>query len=157
MAETTTKQVLRVVATTSDRVKDLVIQNGTLIFLQDLGRIAFDFKNKRKFYNQIEELDTELAREELESPINGNYYFIIETAVLWTYRNDAWVQITSNPNEIVFIGTTFPELGKKQTIYINTTDGNEHIAVWNEETSDYKVVADKTYSITSDDVVALFN
>lgn len=156
MADTTTKQVFRVVATTSDRVKDLVIQNGTLIFIEDLGRIAFDFKNKRKFYNQIEELDTELAREELESPINGNYYFIIETAVLWTYRNDAWVQITSNPNEIVFIGTTFPELGKKQTIYTNTTDGNEHIAIWNEATNDFQVVADKTQMIREEDINLLF-
>ena len=157
MADTTTKQVLSVIATTSDRVKDLTIQSGQLIFIQDLGRIALDFKNKRKFYNQIEELDTELARQELESPVNGNYYFIIETAVLWTYRNDAWVQITTPPSDVVFVGVEFPQLGQKQTIYVNTTDGNEHIAIFDEDTSDYKVVADKTYSITSDDVIALFN
>ena len=157
MADTTTKQVLSVVATTSDRVKDLVIKNSQLIFIQDLGRIAFDFKNKRKFYNQIEELDTEMARQELEAPVNGCFYFIIETAVLWTYRNDAWVQITTPPSEVLFVGVEFPTLGQKQTIYTNTTDGNEHIAVWNEETSDYKVVADKTYSIASSDVIALFN
>ena len=115
MADTTTKQVLSVIATTSERIKDLVIKNGQLIFIQDAGTIAFDFKNKRKFYNQIEELDTELARQELESPVNGVYYFVIETAVLWTYRNNDWVQITSRPQEIVFIGTEFPELGKEQT------------------------------------------
>lgn len=157
MADTTTKQVLSVIATTSDRVKDLVIKNGQLIFVQDIGRIALDFKNKRKFYNQIEELDTELTRKGLESPVNGVYYFVIETAVLWTYRNDAWVQITDKPEEIVFIGTEFPELGKEQTIYANTTDGNEHIAVWDEELSDYKIVADKTQWVTSDEVLALFN
>lgn len=157
MADTTTKQVLSVVATTSDRVKDLVIKNSQLIFIQDLGRIAFDFKNKRKFYNQIEELDTEKARQELESPVNGCFYFIIETAVLWTYRNDAWVQMTTPPSEILFVGVEFPALGQKQTLYVNQTDGNEHIAVWNDEEHGYKVVADKTQSITSDDVIALFN
>lgn len=157
MADTTTKQVLSVIATTSDRVKDLVVKNSQLIFIQDLGRIAFDFKNKRKFYNQIEELDTEIARQELESPVNGCFYFIIETAVLWTYRNNAWVQITTPPSEVLFVGVEFPTLGQKQTIYVNQTDGNEHISVWNEETSDYKMVADRTYSITPDDVVALFN
>lgn len=157
MADTTTKQVLSVIATTSERIRNLTIKNGQLIFLQDLGRIAFDFKDKRKFYNQIEELDTELTRKGLESPVNGVYYFVIETAVLWTYRNNEWVQITTPPEEIVFIGTEFPELGCKQTIYANTTDGNEHIAIWNEESSDYKIVADKTQSITSDEVVALFN
>jgi hypothetical protein len=152
---TTTKSVLSLIATTSDRVKDLVIKNGQLIFVQDLGRIAFDYKDKRKFYNQIEELDTELARQTLESPVNGAYYFIVETAVLWTYRNNVWVQITGKPDEIVFVGTEFPELGKEQTLYTNITDGNEHIAVWDEEDG-YKIVADKTQSVTSEDVIALF-
>lgn len=152
----TTKQVLSVIATTSEKVKNLVIKSGQLIFIQDLGRIAFDFKDKRKFYNQIEELDTELARKELVSPVNGAYYFVIETAVLWTYRNNEWVQITSKPNEIVFVGTEFPELGVRQTIYTNITNGNEHIAVWDEEDG-YKIVADKTQSLTSDEVIALFN
>lgn len=157
MADTTTKQVLSVIATTSDKLKNLVIKNGQLIFVQDAGRIAFDFKNKRKFYNQIEELDTELTRRELEFPVNGVYYFIVETAVLWTYRNDEWVQITTRPEEIVFIGTEFPELGVEQTIYTNIANGNEHIAVWIEESNDYKIVADKTQSMTSEEVVALFN
>ena len=155
MADTTTKQVLSVIATTSERIKDLVIKNGQLIFVQDTGRIAFDFKSKRKFYNQIEELDTELSRIELEVPVNGVYYFVIETAVLWTYRNNEWVQITSKPNEVVFVGTEFPELGKEQTIYANTKEGNEYIAVWDDD--EYKVVADKTQSITHEEVIALFN
>ena len=157
MADTTTKQTLSVIATTSARLKDLVIKNGQLIFVQDAGRIAFDFKNKRKFYNQIEELDTEMTRKELESPVNGVYYFVIETAVLWTYSNDEWVQITTKPKQVVFVGTEFPKLGAEQTIYANTTDGNEHIAVWDEELNDYKIVANKTYSITENEVIALFN
>ena len=157
MADTQVKQALSVIATTSEKIKDLVIKNGQLIFIQDLGRIAFDFKNKRKFYNQIEELDTELARQELESPVNGTYYFVIETAVLWNYRNNAWVQLTTKPREVVFIGTELPELGSEQTIYVNTTDNNEHIAVWDENLNDYKVVADKTQSITAKEVIDLFN
>ena len=124
--------------------------------MHDIGCIALDYKNKRKFYNQIEELDTELARKELVSPVNGVYYFIVETAVLWTYRNDAWVQITTKPSEVVFIGTEFPELGVEKTIYTNTTEGNEHIAVWSDD-SGYKVVADKTQMISSDDINLLFN
>ena len=156
MADTTTKQVLSVIATTSDRVKDLVIKTGQLIFIQDLGRIAFDFKNKRKFYNQIEELDTEKARQELETPVNGCFYFIIETAVLWTYRNNAWVQMTTPPSEVLFVGVEFPTLGQRQTIYVNKTDGNEHIAVWNDEQNGYKVVADKTQMIREEDINLLF-
>lgn len=150
-------QGLKVIATSSSKIADLVIRDGQLIFIQDLCRIAFDFKGKRKFYNQITELETEKSRKELESPVNGAYYFVIESAVLWTYRNNEWVQITEKPTEIVFVGTEFPALGVEQTVYANTTDGNEHIAVWIEKENDYHVVADKTQSITTDEVIALFN
>lgn len=157
MADTNTKQVLSVLTTTSEKIKNLTVKNGQLIFIYDIGTIAFDYKNKRKFYNQIEELDTEITRQELESPVNGVYYFVIESAILYTYRNNEWIQITTKPDEVVCIGTEFPELGKSQTIYTNTTDGNEHIAVWDDDNGEYKVVADKTQSMTSEDVVALFN
>lgn len=156
MADTTTKQVLSVVATTSDRVKDLVIKNSQLIFIQDLGRIAFDFKNKRKFYNQIEELDTEATRQELETPVNGCFYFVIDTAVLWTYRNNAWVQLTTPPSEILFVGVEFPALGQANKIYANTTSGNENISVWDEKLGCYVVVADKTQMISEEDIGLLF-
>lgn len=157
MADTTAKTVMSLVVTTSDKVSDLVIKDGQLVFVRDIGRIALDFKKKRKFYNQIEELDTELARKNLEHPINGVYYFVVDKAVLWTYCNNEWKQITTPPDEIVFIGTEFPELGKEQTIYTNITDGNEHIAVWNEEAGEYHIVANRSYTMTREDVVALFD
>ena len=62
MADTTTKSVMSLIATTSSRIRELVIKDGQLIFIQDLGRIAFDFKGQRVFYNQIVELDTEAER-----------------------------------------------------------------------------------------------
>ena len=65
MADTNVKNVLSVIATTGSRMKDLVIKNNQLIFIQDLGRIAFDFKGKRVFYNQIVELNSETDRIEL--------------------------------------------------------------------------------------------
>lgn len=156
MAETTnTKAILSVCATTSERVKDLVIKNGQLIFIQDTCRIALDYKNKRTFYNQIEELETDLDRENLSDPVNGKFYFIIETAVLWRYYNE-WIQITSKPEEILFIGVELPELGNPKTLYINKTDGNECISIWDDDIDKYKVVADKTYSISEEDIAALF-
>ena len=146
-----------IVATTSDRVKDLVIKNGQLIFVQDKGRIAFDFKGKRVFYNQITELDTEQERSSLSSPANG-YYFVIETAVLW-FHGDEWIQITKPPEDIVFIGVELPELGqaKTGTLYVNKAE--KEISVWDEESNSYVVVADATDEIdtvTTDDINALF-
>ena len=154
MADTTTKSVMSLVATSSSRIRDLVIKDGQLIFVQDIGRIAFDFKGKRVFYNQIVELNTEAERLALESPLDG-YYFVIDSACLWFYKN-GWIQITEKPEEIVFIGVELPELGQENKIYVNTTNGNENISVWNEDMGNYHVVADKTQSMTSEDVVALF-
>ena len=155
MADTTTKSIMSLVATSSSRIRDLVIKDGQLIFIQDLGRIAFDFKGKRVFYNQIVEVETETARLALERPLNG-YYFVIDSACLWFYQN-RWVQITKPPQEIIFIGTELPQLGQANKIYANTTDGAENISVWSEELQAYVVVADKTQSMTTEDVVALFN
>jgi hypothetical protein len=151
-----TAAILSVCATTSDKIKDLVIKNGQLVFVQDTCRIAFDFNGKRKFYNQIVELDSEQERLDLLEPVNGKYYFVIETAILWRYFN-GWNQLTSSPSEIIFFGTEMPELGKPKTLYVNTKDGNENISVWNKETSTYQVVADKTQSISNEEIITLFN
>lgn len=155
MADTTIKSVMSLVATSSSRIRDLVIKDGQLIFIQDLGRIAFDFKGKRVFYNQIVELDTEADRLALENPLNG-YYFVIDEAVLWLYKN-GWIQITDKPKDIVFIGVEFPELGQKNRLYVNTTEGEEGISIWDEKSGAYKIVADKTHFMTPEDVIALFN
>lgn len=151
-----TVAILSVCATTSDKVKDLVIKNGQLVFVQDTCRIAFDFNGKRKFYNQIIELESEQERLELSELVNGKYYFVIETAILWRYFN-GWIQLTSSPSEIVFFGTEMPELGKPKTLYVNTKNGNENISVWNEESNTYQVVADKTQSISNKEIITLFS
>ena len=155
MADTTTKSIMSLIATTSSRIRDLVIKDGQLIFIQDLGRIAFDFKGKRVFYNQIVELDTEAERLALESPLGG-YYFVIDEACLWFYQNE-WVQITDKPKDIVFIGVELPELGQTNKIYANTAEGSENVSVWDEELGRYVVVADKTQEVTDNDILSLFD
>ena len=155
MADTTTNSVLALVATNSSRIRELPIKNGQLVFIQDLGRIAFDFKGKRVFYNQIVEVQTEAERLTMSEPLSG-YYFVIDSACLWFYK-DGWIQITEKPKEILFVGIEFPELGQEQKLYVNKTDGNEHISIWDEDINSYRVVANKTQTMTSDEVIAMFN
>ena len=69
--------VMSLVATSSSRIRELTIKDGQLIFIQDLGRIAFDYKGQRVFYNQIVELETEAERQTLDNPLDG-YYFVID-------------------------------------------------------------------------------
>ena len=163
MADTVNSAQLSVIATTSSRLSDLVIKNGQLIFVQDKCRIALDFNGKRTFYNQITELDTDYDRASLSSPLNG-YYFIIETAVLLSYQNE-WIQLTSQPEEVIFIGTELPELGqaKEKILYVDKT--NKEISVYDKDADAYIVVADKTdiadvdvsiETVTQDDIDSLF-
>lgn len=146
---------LKVIATSSSRVRDLVIKSGQLIFIQDLKRIAFDFNNKRVFYNQITELDTEADRLALQNPLKG-YYFVIGSACLWSYQ-DEWVQITKEPDEVVFIGVELPELGsaKEGTLYVNKAE--KEISVFDSDSNKYIVVADATNEVSNEDIENLFS
>ena len=51
------KREFKIVATTSDRVEALSVKDGQLIFVQDEGRVAFDFNGARVFYDNGNELD----------------------------------------------------------------------------------------------------
>ena len=153
MADTTIRTALSVCATTSSRLPDLAIKNGQLIFIQDKCRIAFDFGDNRKFYNQINELTTDSERIALENPIVGSYYFVIETAVLWTYQ-DRWVQLTTAPEEIVFIGVELPTLGSANKLYVDKT--NKEISIWDNETNEYVMVSNATDTISKSDIDSLF-
>ena len=144
---------LKVIATSSSRIRDLVIKDNQLILIRDLGRIAFDSKGKRVFYNQIVELETEADRLSLVNPIGG-YYFVIGSACLWFYKN-GWIQITEKPEEILFMGVELPELGQEGKLYIDTDD--REISVWDEETGEYIVVSNYTSEVTNSDIESLFD
>ena len=144
---------LKVIATSSSRIRDLVIKDGQLVFLQDIGRIAFDFKGKRTFYNQIVEVATEAERLALVNPISG-YYFVIGSACLWFYK-DGWTQITGKPDEVLFVGVELPELGQEGKIYVDIDD--REISVWNEETDEYVKVSNYTEEVSEEDIEDLFD
>lgn len=152
MADTANKAPMSVVVTTSERLSSLSIQNGQLVFVKDKRRIAFDWNDKRTFYNQITELETDYERISTSSPSNG-YYFVIETAILWRYDN-GWTQITTKPDDIVFIGAELPELGQEnsseKTLYVNKT--KKEISIYDKSINSYIVVADKT-NRTGDDIL----
>ena len=153
MADSTMKTVLSVCATTSGRVKELPIREGQMVFIQDKHKIAFDFKGKRNFYNQLEVLESDEERLDIEAPGVGQYYFVIKTAVLWKYQ-DEWVQLTTSPEEILFIGTELPELGSAKTLYVSKS--KKQISVWDNESKAYLVVSDTTDDVSEEFIDSLF-
>ena len=149
--------ILSLCATTANKVKDISIKNGQLLFIHDAGRIAMDLHGKRTFYNQVVEIDSEQERLDLVDAINGKYYFVIETGVFWRYFN-GWTQLTTKPEDIVFIGTdTLPELGQEKTLYVSKI--NKEISFWDDESSIYIVVANKSddpLTIDREEISAMF-
>lgn len=154
MADESLKAVMSVVVTTASKLTDLAIKNGQLIFINDNKRIALDFNDKRVFYNQIVVLQTESERTGLLAPIQELFYFVVETAILWTYQTTGWIQVTKNPSEIVYIGDDLPEVGVTKNIYINKAEKN--ISIWDEETSNYIKVSDCTDPIDTEEITSLF-
>ena len=146
--------IMSLVATNSPRIRELPIKSGQLIFIQDLGRIAFDFNGKRVFYNQIIELETEAERLMLDNPLEG-YYFVIGSGCLWFYK-DEWSQITEKPKEVVHIDVELPQLGqaKEGTLYVNKTE--REIAVFDSTSNEYVIVSDYTRGVTDEDIENLF-
>lgn len=151
-----TKTILNlVVADKSSKLSDFAIGHQQIIFLQDKRKIALDYNGKRTFYNQVEILTTDIEREELETPENGVFYFVIGKAMLWFY-DSSWIPITTPPQEIVCIGTELPELGSENTLYVNKASGSESISVWDNESQSYKYIAGKTKAISASKIDALF-
>lgn len=146
--------ILSVIGTVKSKIPDLSIKNGQLIFVQDSQKIALDFNNKRVFYNDITILQTDTERTSLLAPVSERFYFVVGTAILWFYK-DSWIQVTTAPQDVVFIGTTLPELGSENTLYVNKTENN--ISVWDADSQEYIVVSDTTNSIDNDDILSLFN
>lgn len=154
MVTDTAQTIMSVIGTVKSRLPDLSIKNGQLIFVQDSPTIALDFNGKRTFYNEIVTIPTEEQRQAILAPISGSFYFVIETAILWTYHT-SWIQITTSPQDIVFIGTELPELGKRQTLYADKH--NQNISIWDDKTSSYEIIADKTQRISEDEIASLFS
>ena len=146
--------VMNLVATTSHRIRELPFKNGQLTFLYDIGRIAFDYKDTRVFYNQIVELETETERLLLDNPLDG-YYFVIGSGCFWHYK-DGWTQITEKPKNVVQIDVELPQLGQAEEgiLYVNKAD--KEIAVFDSASNEYIVVSDYTNEVTDEDILNLF-
>lgn len=144
------EKILQFIATTGNRLSDLPISDGQLIFVQDKNKIVLDYNGDRKFYNDIEIINTETSRKQL-TPINGRFYFVIETTILWFYQ-DKWIQLTSTPENYVFIGVDLPEIGSESKLYVNKNKHN--ISVW--DNGSYITVGEVTGSIQNSEIDALF-
>lgn len=146
--------IMSLIATSSDRIRQLPIKNGQLVFVKDLGRIAFDYDDKRVFYNQIVELETEADRLTLDEPLNG-YYFVIGSGCLWFYE-DEWIQITEKPESVLCIDVELPQLGQAKEGVLYVDKAQKEIAVFDSASNEYVIVSNYTNEVTDDDIANMF-
>lgn len=128
-----------VIVTNYKNIGLLPPKDGQMCFVEDKGMLSFDFNNKRTFYHSIELVDTEADRSALENPIDGKFYFIRNSGVLWAYTDGMWKQLTHDPKDVFYIGVDFPEVGNPQTLYVDKN--KKEMYVWNDDSKEYEVVA----------------
>lgn len=145
------EKIISFVSTSSDKLPDLVIKDAQLIFVKDTQKIALDMNGTRKFYNDIELLDSESVRTSLDAS-NGRFYFVTTTGILWFYQ-DKWVQLTSTSENYVSILDDLPSTGKEDQLYINKNKHN--ISIWDNET--YVTVGEVTSAIPIEVIDNLFS
>lgn len=146
-------KIISVIGTVAKRLPDLPISDGQIIFVKDKTKVALDLNGKRTFYNEISTFENDEERKESSDLIDDHFYFVVDTAVLWFYRNK-WIQVTSEPEQVIFFGTEMPELGKANALYVNKNKKN--ISVWDDETKSYIVVGEAVDVVTNEDIDKIF-
>lgn len=114
---------MKFIATTSDKIKKIPVTSGQMIFSRDDRVIYLDAESARTSFQQIISVVNEQTRTELISPVEG-FYFVEDTAVLWRYKDNEWIQVSAKPEErVIFTGEEgLPLTGKENVLYVNTKD-----------------------------------
>ena len=77
-------------------LENTAISNGSVYFVEDTKELFYDFGSKRVEVKDILVLEKESERTSiLFTPLN-KFYFVLETQILWLYKDGAWYQISSD-------------------------------------------------------------
>lgn len=126
---------IKYICTTSDKLNQIDVEVGNLIFCEDTRQIALDGANGRVFYDQIMCLATDSMRTSMIRNLVDGFYFVMETNILWRLENLSWIQITDKPDSRVVYGTlaSFPRPGIQGRIYMT----DSHLYHWDPDSESY--------------------
>ena len=111
--------VIRYYAVSKNKLDQLAVADGQLIYVYDAREIYLDVNGERTSYSKIMVLFDEEHRKGLK-PVTG-FYFVSSTNVLWRYDNQ-WIQLTTSPREVVVFSNELPQQGVEETLYITEED-----------------------------------
>lgn len=130
---------IKYICTTSNKINEINVEVGNLIFCEDTRQIALDGENGRVFYDQIMCLATDDLRGKMLPNLVPGFYFIYATNILWRLNTSyEWIQITQNPDSSIVYGTlsSFPRPGLEGVLYM-TSDNLYHWDVDSQSYEDY--------------------
>lgn len=111
-----TKPMMKFISTTSDKLSDIAITAGQLIFCSDTRDIYLD-TDVRTGYQEVIDIPDDITRRAIENPIQGYYYVKLENT-LWSYFGK-WVQISGQDSSLVFVDEELPFVGEDNKIYVH--------------------------------------
>lgn len=122
--------------TTMDKISEITIAKGNLIFCEDAHTIYMDNDDERVAYQQIMYLQNDSDRIAMQSELVSGFYFVLSTNILWRLdANKQWIQITETPEQMIVYGTleTFERPGRIGVLYMTNTV----LYHWDQDTQDY--------------------
>jgi hypothetical protein len=77
-------------------LQNTAVTNGCVYFVNDTKELFFDFNSNRNEVKDILILQKESERTNiLFAPLN-KFYFVLETKILWVYKDGTWYQVSHN-------------------------------------------------------------
>lgn len=122
---------LSFLATTASKIDELPIVDGQFILIKDINTIAVDMNDKRTKYEQIITLASDSDRSSILAPVNGIFYFVVETNSLWKYDQE-WQMICSAQSLV-------PAGGSSGQVLTKQSDTNGDVSWQNPSVSDEQV------------------
>lgn len=122
---------LSFLATTASKIDELPIVDGQFILIKDINTIAVDMNDKRTKYEQIITLESDSDRSSILAPVNGVFYFVVETNSLWKY-DQGWKMICSAQSLV-------PAGGSSGQVLTKQSDTNGDVSWQNPSVSDEQV------------------
>ena len=122
---------LSFLTTTASKIDELPIVDGQFILIKDINTIAVDMNDKRTKYEQIITLASDSDRSSILAPVNGIFYFVVETNSLWKYDQE-WQMICSAQSLV-------PAGGSSGQVLTKQSDTNGDVSWQNPSVSDEQV------------------
>ena len=122
--------------TTSDKLPNIDVKKGNLIFAEDVRSIYLDNDTERVEYSQIMRLANDEERVVLTNRLVSGFYFVLSTNILWRLSpSKEWIQITEKPTQQIVYGTleTFPRPGVASCLYMTA----ENLYHWSDTSQSY--------------------